>query len=259
MTLLDEICGAALDLARAGRWERALTLLDVADSDDPRFALAAAEIAVDHDMRTGGNEAATRLATAERLCGPAWDVQFLRLRIDYFGQLFADGRFSFGPDGKDPAVLDALHQRAGKLAADAPDSVREGWAHMYHGLILDNLFADRAAAPAHYAIALRAGEGGGDVPLTWEALRHLGDHDRDEGHLDSARERWQRATALAAASGATPATLAQQMLLAVLARDTGDEAGAVALAREISRWSAAIGAVRQHQQAEAFLANEIVA
>ena len=44
------------------------------------------------------------------------------------------------------------------------------------------------------------------------------------------------------------------MLLAVLARDTGDEAGAVALAREIARCAAALGAERIKAQATGLLA-----
>jgi hypothetical protein len=44
------------------------------------------------------------------------------------------------------------------------------------------------------------------------------------------------------------------MLLAVLARDGGDEAGALALAREIARWAGAIGAVTTEAQANGFLA-----
>ncbi len=51
-----------------------------------------------------------------------------------------------------------------------------------------------------------------------------------------------------------PGTLSQQMLLAVLARDTGDEAGAATLAREIARWAAALGAERIQAQATGFLA-----
>jgi len=51
-----------------------------------------------------------------------------------------------------------------------------------------------------------------------------------------------------------PGTLSQQMLLAVLARDAGDEAGAAALAAEIARWAAALGAERLAAQANGFLA-----
>jgi hypothetical protein len=44
------------------------------------------------------------------------------------------------------------------------------------------------------------------------------------------------------------------MLLAVCARDAGDEAGARALAGEIARWASAVGASRLETQASAFLA-----
>ncbi|MBU2669117.1 hypothetical protein KOI35_36950 [Actinoplanes bogorensis] len=244
MELIDEITVAALELARAGRGETALRLLDASGPDDPRIALTAAEVAVEHDMRTGSREAPARVAAAEKICGRTWDVEFAALRLDYFDQVFS--RSTSGDD---------LRPWASRLIGSAPDPVRAGWAHMWLGLILDNLAGDRPAAPAHYRVALSAG----DDLLTWEALRHLGDHDRDDGDLDRARERWERAAALGAATGRVGGTLAQQMLLAVLHRDTGDEAGAVALAREISRWAHAIGAVRQHRQAEAFLAGERIA
>ncbi|MBL7258728.1 hypothetical protein [Paractinoplanes lichenicola] len=255
MTDLDVTATAALELARAGRGETALRLLDASPPDDPRIALAAAEVALELALRKGLGPVRERIKAAERACGRTWEVDFLDLRADYFEQLFGGG---FGPDGKDPAVLEELCRRAGELAEGASDQVRAGWAHMFHGLVLDNLVGDRSAAPAHYAVALEAGEAGDDL-LTWEALRHLGDHDRDGGNLARARERWERATALGAGAGKVGGTLAQQMLLAVLARDEGDEAGAIALAREISRWTEAIGAARQHQQAVAFLAGETIA
>jgi len=48
--------------------------------------------------------------------------------------------------------------------------------------------------------------------------------------------------------------LAQQLLLAVLARDAGDEGGAVLLAAETRRWAVAIGATRLALQADSFIA-----
>jgi hypothetical protein len=51
-------------------------------------------------------------------------------------------------------------------------------------------------------------------------------------------------------------TLSQQMLLAVLARDTGDPAGADAIAAEVLRWTEALGVVRLADQARAFLAGD---
>ncbi|WP_327327500.1 hypothetical protein OG735_36965 [Streptomyces sp. NBC_01210] len=44
------------------------------------------------------------------------------------------------------------------------------------------------------------------------------------------------------------------MLPALLARDSGDEAGATALAHAIARWAAALGAVHIEAQAIGFLA-----
>ncbi|MET7976066.1 hypothetical protein ABZW44_24065 [Streptomyces mirabilis] len=200
-----------------------------------------------------------------------WDLDFLRLRHGYLGQVRVDGAFRAGPDDKDPDALDALRTHAERLRGGAPDDVRRGWAEMYLGLVADNLFAERDLAPGHYEAALRAGEaseagatgeaggaGGshdsGDNLLVREALRHLGDHDHDHGDHARARERWSRATELGARAGTVPGTLSQQLLLAVLARDAGDEARAVALVGEIARWAGAIGAVTIETQARGFLA-----
>lgn len=167
--------------------------------------------------------------------------------------MHVDGAFRAGPDGKDPAALASLRGFALSLRDGAPDTARRGWAEMYLGLIADNLFAERGCAPSHYEAALRAGESGDDL-LSREALRHLGDHDHDAGDHVRALERWTRATELGARAGTVPGTLSQQLLLAVLARDAGDEPGAAALAREIARWARAAGAATVEAQAEAFLA-----
>ncbi|MEU0037564.1 hypothetical protein [Streptomyces sp. NPDC006333] len=281
----DELLAAARELRIAGRWERATALLDRAEVTDARarvrLAVAAAEVALESDWFGGTALAAARLAAAERvfedttrdaaegvagtsvaeptedIAGAShldsrWDLDFLRLRHGYRQQLYVDGVFRLGPDGKDPAVLTSLRGFAVGLRDRAPDSVRRGWAEMYLGLIADNLFAERDFAPSHYEAALRAGEFGDDL-LSREALRHLGDHDHDTGDPVRARERWTRATELGARAGTVPGTLSQQLLLAVLARDAGDDAGAAALAREVARWARAVGAVSVAAQAEAFL------
>ncbi|MES5820353.1 hypothetical protein [Streptomyces sp. RG80] len=251
-----ELLAAARELSLAGRWDRALRLLDAttpATSEDHALhRLAAAEAALQSDWFGGTDLAAERIAAVPRDSG--WDLGFLRLRHDYFRLLRTDGTFRPGPAGKDPEALARIRRDALDLREGAPDKVRRGWAAMYLGLIADNLFAERTAAPAHYEAALHAGESGGDDLLVREALRHLGDHDHDGGDHDSARARWQRATALGARAGMVPGMLTQLMLLAVLARDTGDEAGARALATEIARWAGAIGAGPVHEQAAGFLA-----
>ncbi|WP_217571328.1 hypothetical protein [Streptomyces sp. GbtcB7] len=292
---LDELIAAARELRIGGRWERATRLLDSTEATGPRsrarLALAAAEVALESDWFGGTALAEPRLAAAEEFVEvliasldgkPAdeahsdirWDLDFLRLRHDYLGQVRVDGAFRFGPDGKDPDAPAALRTHAERLRGQAPDDVRRGWAEMYLGLVADNLFAERDIAPGHYEAALRAGEAGaaggtgeagatgeaggsracGDDLLVREALRHLGDHDHDHGDHARARERWSRATELGARAGTVPGTLSQQLLLAVLARDAGDEAGAVPLVREIARWAGAIGAVTTEAQARGFLA-----
>ncbi|MFF7546090.1 hypothetical protein ACFZCU_21020 [Streptomyces canus] len=255
----DELLSSARELSLAGRWGRALRLLDatICDTagDRARLALAAAEVALQSDWFGGTDLTAGRAGHAEKMSpGADWDLAFVRLRHNYFRLLRCEGTFRPGPEGKDPEALAGLRRDAHDLREDAPDEVRRGWASMYLGLITDNLFAERTAAPAHYEAALGAGESGGDDLLVREALRHLGDHDHDAGDHDGALERWRRATALGARAGMVPGVLTQQMLLAVHARDTGDEAGATALAREIARWAKAIGADHVHAQVAGFLA-----
>lgn len=255
---IDELLAAARELSLAGRWDRALRLLDATTcatpADRARLALAAAEVALQSDWFGGTELTAGRAAYAEKQSpGTDWDLAFVRLRHDYFRLLRSEGTFRPGPEGKDPEAVAGLRRFAQGLREDARDGVRRGWASMYLGLIADNLFAERTTAPVHYEAALRAGESGGDDLLAREALRHLGDHDHDTGDHDRALERWRRATFLGARAGMVPGVLTQQMLLAVLARDTGDEAGASALAREIARWAEAIGADHVHTQATAFL------
>ncbi|MGW7378298.1 hypothetical protein [Streptomyces sp. NPDC054794] len=256
---LDQLLACVGELRTAGRWERALRLLAAAADGTPAarapLARAAAEVALEQDWFAGTDSAGARITDAEKEFPDGdWDVAFLRLRHTYAGLLVVDGTLRFGPRGKDPQALAALRDRARELREDAPDAVRRGWAAMYLGLITDNHFADREAAPAHYAAALAAGEDGRDDLLAREALRHLGGHDHDAGDHEAAGERWRRATALGARAGTVPGTLSQQLLLAVLARDTGDEAGARALATEIARWARAIGADRLCAQATGFLA-----
>lgn len=264
-----DVTAAAHELGAAGRWRRALGLLDATTVDGEagrvQVALTAAEVALESDWFAGTSLAGERLSTAEKACAASdatghadvWTLGFLRLRHDYGEQIRSGGGYRLGPDGKDPAALAELRGRGVELSERAPDEVRRGWAQMYLGLIADNLFAERDAAPAHYALALKAGEGeggaGGDGLLAREALRHLGDHDHDAGRDAQALDRWRLAADVGARAGAVPGTLSQQLLLAVLARDSGDEAGAVALAGAAARWAAAIGAADLAARCTAFL------
>ena len=255
---VEELIAAAHELSVTGRWERASHLLDVCAADEPdaraRIARAAAQVALEQDWFAGTDTATVRIEAAEKAFpGGDWDVDFARLRNTYRRLLVVDGRLRLGPDGKDPEALTSLLREAEALRDDAPDEGRRGWAEMYLGLITDNHFADLAGAPPHYASALRAAESVDDPLLAREALRHLGDHDHDAGDHDLALERWRRATTLGATAGTVPGTLSQQLLLAVLARDSGDEAGARALATEVARWAEAIGAPRLAAQARDFL------
>jgi len=124
------------------------------------------------------------------------------------------------------------HARGGGLGVDVSEVFREEWG--------------RSVA----AIARATG----DPVLLFEAQRHLGDHAHDDGDPVGARERWEESTAAGGRARHIGGTLAQQLLLAVLHRDEGDEAGARAIAGEVLRWASAIGAAGAARQAEAFLA-----
>lgn len=256
------IAAAALALAHAGRWRDAAALLDAAAPEDPAahgdaaaprdpvLALTAAQVAIESDWFAGTSAAHHQLTLAAPLAPELddqgrWDLAFVDLRDAYRAALMPDR------STRAPVPADALSRRAAELAGAAPDAVREGWAEMYRGLINDNVLDKRDAAEAHYLAALEAGAG--DPFLAREALRHLGDHDRERGDHQLALRRWRRATELGAAAGNVPGTLSQQLLLALLARDAGDEAGAVALATETARWAAALGATSLAERVVAFI------
>jgi len=250
-------------LVRAGQAERAVALIDSTSATDPddvaQLALAASRAALDRDYRSGTSLAPERLATARTAVAAAdddvarWDLDQLEIRWAYFDALVGESGPRFGPDGRDPDEIAELRAAAERLYDASPDDGRRGWAAMIQGWIADNIAGERDIAPAHYLEALETAETTGDDYLVFEALRHLGDHDHDDGRHELARQRWERSTEHAAKAGAVAGTLAQQLLVAVLDREAGDEAGARALAREIVRWAGAIGAPRLQAQAVAFL------
>lgn len=251
------LVAAAEGLSRAARYDLAATLLDSADPADPAVAVARADVAVAAAYATGDDVALPYVEAAEQALsdGPdpvlRWDLDFARLRRNYANELFVNG---FGPAGRTAETMATLRGQAEQLHASAPDSRRQGWGAQYLGFVADNIYGERELAPKYYAEALAAHESTGDDLLGFEALRHLGDHAHDDGDAALAREQWQRSADLAARAGAVRSTLAQQILIAVLARDAGNEAGATALATEIARWTGAAGMTRQHAQVLDFLA-----
>jgi hypothetical protein len=265
-TDLAAVREAALDLALATRYDEALRLLDRTQTDDPHvrvlLALTAADVADRADHLRGGSEAPDRvkvldeeLAASQPDADLTWNAAWVRLRRGYSLAIRnPDGSFRVGPQGRDPGEIDALVAEATRLRDEAPDRARRGWASMCLGWICDNLLADREAAPGHYELALDAARVTGDDVLLFEAQRHLGDHAHDDGDLAGARERWEESTAAGARARHIGGTLAQQLLLAVVHRDEGDEAGARAIAGEVLRWGSALGAVGIARQAEGFLA-----
>ena len=264
-TGIDAIREATLDLALATRFDEALRLLDVTRTDDPRgrvlLALTAADVADRADHVLGRLDAPDRFkALDEELAAYppevrlAWDVAWVRVRRGYsLAVRNADGSFRMGPDGHEPGELAALVAEATRLRDEAPDEARRGWASMCLGWITDNTLTERDAAPRHYEPALVAARETGDDVLLFEAQRHLGDHAHDDGNLADARARWEESVAAGARARHVGGVLAQQLLLAVVHRDEGDEAGARAIAGEVARWANAIGAGRFARQTEDFL------
>jgi len=267
-TDLSTVREAALDLALATWYDEALRLLDAttpATGDDEGrvlLALTAADVADRADHVFGRSEAPKRfetldaeLAAYEPDVSLAWNVAWVRLRRAYSLAIrHPDGSYRMGPGGREPGEADALAGEAIRLRDAAPDEVRRGWASVCLGWITDNVLADRGAAPAHYEVALAAARATGDPVLLFEALRHLGDHAHDDGDHARATAAWVESAAAAARGGHVLGVLAQLLLLAVLARDAADEAGARALATETRRWASELGAARLAAQVTGFLA-----
>lgn len=82
-----------------------------------------------------------------------------------------------------------------------------------------------------------------------EALRHLGYHASEAGDAGQARQMWERSAEQRQRAGAVPYVLSQQLLLAGLARDTGDPDAARTVAREVGRWAHALGVTLLESQA----------
>jgi tetratricopeptide (TPR) repeat protein len=243
-----EIASASTALIHAGCWEAAQQLLDGTRPDDERetltHALAVTEVAVEQDFARGTTHAPTKLAVAAEALDKApdpiaaWDLDLLRLRSEYFAALLtADGSLQFGPEERDSAKAEGLAHRASRLRENAPDDRRAGSATFYAGLIADNLRGLAAKAFTNYEAALELAERSGDDLLAAYALRHLGDHAHTAGALGLARTQWERSTELRQKAGSVMGVLAQQGLLAVLARDEGDRAAAFTLATEVHRWA----------------------
>jgi len=246
----DSVLAAVRALLRAARFTEACDLL--AGNHDPAFALARVEAALARDWHHGAITPVAVLRAAEPAVARSgdvraiWTLDYLTVRRDYAAQFVEP----------DPGTHGRLVRRATAVRDNAPDELCWGWAEFYLGLIADNVTGERDTAPTHYHRAVTVAEQHDDDLLLFETQRHLGDHAHDDGNAELARQLWESSTRHAARAGTTTGTLAQHLLLAVLARDRGDEAGAALLAGEIARWTGAIGATRMHARTSAFLAGE---
>jgi len=243
----DVLVSATRALLRAARFAEAGELLDSAGAcDHPALAVVRVEAALARDWHHGHKpEVQARPIVADDPRA-SWTLDYLSVRRDYAAQLAEP----------DPATHAGLTQQAIVVRDTAPDDLSRAWAEFYLGLIADNVTNQRDTAPPHYQRALAVAEQEQDDLLMFETLRHLGDHAHDDGDAALARQRWERSTRHAARAGSVTGTLAQHLLLAVLARDRGDEAGAALLAAEVVRWADAVDATRLKAHATAFLAGQ---
>lgn len=246
-------------LIRAGRLAEARDLARLAGSDEPAVALVVLELEIASAYLTGRLPDPDVKDQAAAVVDPRgsdldrWDLEMLGVRLEFMRQLFLPGTALASMAGRDPREVDDLQYRTVGLRDTSPDAGRRGWADFYLGVIHDNLLGDRAAAPIFYEHSLKAAEDSDDDLLAFEALRHLGDHDNENGDPASARTKWERSAAHAARAGAVSSTLSQQILLADLARDRGDHEAATLLAGEVARWADSIGATRLRDQAQALM------
>lgn len=256
---VDAAVSAAGRLARAGESDAALALLP-ADSRDARVVLARAQVEIGRGYSTGAPGARAGLlrahAAVARAEDPvlAWDVGLLQVRADLHNALFTPGTRLGSDEGRDSATVKQLREAIDHLRSNPPDEGRRAWADFILGTVFDNLYGVRDVAPALYRSALAPALAAGDDYLVYEVLRHLGDHSHDRGEMDAAREQWEASAFHAARSGSALAVLNQLILLAQLARERGDEAGARLLGSEVGRWAEGLGATRLHSQAAAFAA-----
>jgi hypothetical protein len=212
--------------------------VDMAAVDEDGMGVELIEIPVDAAVSAAG-----RLARA---------AESDAVRADLHDALFTPGTRLSSDEGREPATVEQLRDAIGHLRGNAPDEGRRAWADFILGTVFDNLYGVRDVAPALYRSPLAAALVAGDDYLVYEVLRHLGDHSHDRGEMDAVREEWEASAFHAARSGTALAVLNQLILLAQLAREHGDEAGASLLGSEVGRWAEGLGATRLHSQAAAF-------
>jgi tetratricopeptide (TPR) repeat protein len=261
----------ARTLILAGQWDLADRLLASAASAEAAeraaLALLRAQVAVEIRQWRGTGDPAAAVDAAAALIEAAghpelaFDLDLLRLFRDYWAEMMPGGGTPphFGPEGRAPAVLDELRDRAARLVATAPGGRRAARAAFYAGLVADNLRGEPDRAGELFGQALAACRPGADDDYAAEALRHLGGQAQDTGDLGLARSHWERSAGLAQRAGWLPLALAQQALLAELTAAEGDLAGAGALARETGRWAGALGLGRLEAQATAVAAQAAAA
>jgi hypothetical protein len=208
--LTDVTYFAAPDLAparhlqRAGQWNTALAI--VPDTSEGR--LLRADILVDrHFWRLDPVQDALAAVDAVRPAHPD-AAAFLTGQLEYWRRLQR-------PDA--PAIAGDPVDTFRALAADTRSG---GWAWFWHGVALELLNRDPAAAAAAYTRALEEAVSRGDLLLESYVVRHLGGQAYDAGETNRAIELMERSYDLRAALGARPHIAAAQAALADVLGDT---------------------------------------
>ena len=191
-----------------------------------------------HHPLDAAQELATRIGTGPTV---AWDLAMLQLRRQYADQL-VDG---IGPDGRDHVARGRDGPRGGPPARHRAGRRPPGLGLHVPGLVR----RQPARGPGRGAGALRRGPrrpAGRSTTRCWSSRRSGTWATTPTTTVTTAARwpAWQESTAGRGPGRARLGVLAQQLLLAVLARDAGDEAGARALAAEIRRWAEQLGATR---------------
>lgn len=182
-------------LQRAGRWDAAL-----AATTSPRRR---AEILTDrHVWRLDPTDEALAAIDTIRPTDPGLAL-LLFSQIVYWHRLFKLG----------PPDAYGAHDPVNGFAETVADPALAGWAAFWHGVALDNLRAEPAAAAVDYEEARRVAVADGDRLLESYAVRHQGFHRLDED-WDAGIRLLRRSLHLRAACGARPHVTAAQRALA---------------------------------------------
>ena len=260
-TDLPTLLTAITALENAARYDDALALVDATQVADDRdrlgLLMARASVVGRRDYTRGARSAGDHpLDAAQELAagigtGPtvAWDLAMQHLRRQYADQL-VDG---IGPAGRDEAVVDAMTVEAAGCATLRPTTAAAaGPACAWAG----SPTICAGTGSRRHATTPRRWRPAGPWPTRCSSSRRSGTWATTLMTMATTRGRWRpgRSPLPLRPGRARARRPGPAVLLGVLARDAGDEAGAQALAAETLRWAEQLGATRLSDQVTGFLA-----